>query len=75
MSQQSPLAAPTAATPTQPSLSANRGWTVTMAALGINLILGSLYAWGVIAKELVTHGNGAAPTPRCRSRFRRQLLL
>ncbi len=30
-----------------------RGWTVTLAALSINLILGVLYAWGVIAKALV----------------------
>lgn len=31
-----------------------RGWTVVLAALGINLILGVLYAWGVMAKALVT---------------------
>ncbi len=31
----------------------NRGWTVTIAALSINLILGVLYAWGVLAKALV----------------------
>jgi OFA family oxalate/formate antiporter-like MFS transporter len=30
-----------------------RGWTVVMAALSINLILGVLYAWGVMAKALV----------------------
>lgn len=30
-----------------------RGWIVTGAALGINLILGVLYAWGVVAKALV----------------------
>jgi OFA family oxalate/formate antiporter-like MFS transporter len=34
-----------------PSL--KRGWTVTIAALSINLILGSLYAWGVMGKALV----------------------
>src|SRR5512133_2848859 len=28
-------------------------WAVTLAALGINLVLGVLYAWGVIAKALV----------------------
>ena len=28
------------------------GWSVTIAALGINLILGALYAWGVIGKAL-----------------------
>jgi len=33
--------------------SATRGWVVTGAALSINLILGALYAWGVIGKALV----------------------
>jgi OFA family oxalate/formate antiporter-like MFS transporter len=32
---------------------ANRGWTVVIAALTINLILGVLYAWGVTGKALV----------------------
>lgn len=32
--------------------SASRGWTVVLAALGINLVLGVLYAWGVVAKAL-----------------------
>ena len=31
---------------------ATQGWTVVIAALAINLILGVLYAWGVIAKVL-----------------------
>ena len=31
----------------------NRGWTVTLVALSINLVLGVLYAWGVMAKALV----------------------
>ncbi|MGP8200500.1 MAG: OFA family MFS transporter [Limisphaerales bacterium] len=31
---------------------ATKGWTVVIAALSINLILGVLYAWGVIAKVL-----------------------
>ena len=31
----------------------NKGWTVTIAALSINLVLGVLYAWGVMAKALV----------------------
>jgi OFA family oxalate/formate antiporter-like MFS transporter len=31
----------------------NKGWTVAIAALSINLILGVLYAWGVMAKALV----------------------
>jgi OFA family oxalate/formate antiporter-like MFS transporter len=31
----------------------NRGWVVTFAAVSINLILGALYAWGVIGKALV----------------------
>lgn len=29
------------------------GWTVTLVALSINLVLGVLYAWGVMAKALV----------------------
>lgn len=36
----------------------NLGWIVTFAALGINLVLGVLYAWGVIAKVLVDPTNG-----------------
>jgi MFS transporter, OFA family, oxalate/formate antiporter len=32
---------------------AGRGWTVTISALSINLILGALYAWGVMGKALV----------------------
>ena len=35
------------------TLPAAKRWTVVMAALGINLILGVLYAWGVILKGLV----------------------
>ena len=31
-----------------------KGWTVVIAALAINLILGVLYAWGVVAKALVS---------------------
>ena len=30
-----------------------RGWTVVLAALGVNLIIGALYAWSVIGKALV----------------------
>jgi MFS transporter, OFA family, oxalate/formate antiporter len=30
-----------------------RGWTVVSAALGVNLIIGSLYAWSVMGKALV----------------------
>lgn len=30
-----------------------RGWSVVLAALGINLLLGVLYAWSVMAKALV----------------------
>jgi MFS transporter, OFA family, oxalate/formate antiporter len=33
--------------------SITQGWVVVLAGIGINLILGSLYAWGVIAKALV----------------------
>ena len=29
-----------------------RGWTVVLAALGINLIIGALYAWSVVGKAL-----------------------
>jgi MFS transporter, OFA family, oxalate/formate antiporter len=36
-----------------PTPSRMRGWTVVMAAVGINLVIGSLYAWSVIGKELV----------------------
>jgi OFA family oxalate/formate antiporter-like MFS transporter len=36
----------------QGQASAARGWTVTFAALGINLVLGLLYAWGDVAKAL-----------------------
>jgi MFS transporter, OFA family, oxalate/formate antiporter len=31
----------------------NKGWIVTAAGLGINLILGALYAWSVMGKALV----------------------
>ena len=34
-------------------ISNTRGWIVVLAGLGINLILGTLYAWGVIGKALV----------------------
>lgn len=37
----------------QTSPSPLRGWTVTIAALSINLVLGVLYAWGVMGKALV----------------------
>src|SRR5512137_742582 len=30
-----------------------RGWTVTLAGMGLNLALGILYAWSVFAKQLV----------------------
>ena len=33
----------------------NKGWTVVIAGLSINLILGVLYAWSVIAKALRTN--------------------
>jgi OFA family oxalate/formate antiporter-like MFS transporter len=35
------------------SPSASRGWIVTLAGLGINLVLGALYAWSVMGKALV----------------------
>ena len=31
----------------------DRGWIVTMAGLGVNLMLGVLYAWGVISAALI----------------------
>lgn len=40
--------------------STSRGWTVVMAALGINLVLGVLYAWGVVAKALRVQWNWKA---------------
>lgn len=36
----------------------NFGWIVTFAALGINLVLGVLYAWGVVAKVLADPAAG-----------------
>ncbi|HWH69138.1 MAG TPA: OFA family MFS transporter [Candidatus Sulfotelmatobacter sp.] len=39
---------------TQQPASPIRGWTVLLAAVCINLILGVLYAWSVMAKALVT---------------------
>ena len=38
---------------TQQTPSQIRGWTVVLAALSINLILGVLYAWSVVGKALV----------------------
>ncbi len=35
------------------SPSLTRGWVVTLAGLGINLVLGALYAWSVMGKALV----------------------
>ncbi|MCX6925194.1 MAG: OFA family MFS transporter, partial [Verrucomicrobia bacterium] len=37
---------------TQPTPPRIRAWTVVIAALGVNLILGSLYAWSVMGKAL-----------------------
>ena len=31
-----------------------KGWIITMAALGVNLVMGVLYSWGVIKKALVS---------------------
>ena len=38
---------------TQQEASPIRGWTVVLAAVSINLILGVLYAWSVMGKALV----------------------
>lgn len=38
--------------------SSARGWVVTLAGAGINLVLGVLYAWSVVAKALVSPGAG-----------------
>ena len=32
-----------------------QGWTITFAALGINLVMGVLYSWGVIGKALINN--------------------
>ena len=37
---------------TQQPNSPIRGWTVVIAALGVNLIIGALYAWSVVGKAL-----------------------
>ena len=37
----------------QPTAARHRGWTVVFAAVGVNLIIGALYAWSVIGKALV----------------------
>ena len=43
--------------------STNRGWIVTFAGTGINLVLGVLYAWSVIKSALVnTQGWGWSNT-------------
>jgi MFS transporter, OFA family, oxalate/formate antiporter len=38
---------------THATASRTRGWTVVGSALGVNLIIGSLYAWSVMGKALV----------------------
>ena len=53
MSTPTPSAAAPTTTPA-PAIGLARGWFVTLAALSINLVLGVLYAWGVMAKALVT---------------------
>jgi OFA family oxalate/formate antiporter-like MFS transporter len=45
--------ATTDTTQTPPETTNTEGWTVALSALGINLVLGALYAWGVLAKALV----------------------
>ncbi len=50
---QGALATTTTRTREQHSILSTQGWIVTLAALGINLVLGVLYSWGVMAKALV----------------------
>lgn len=38
------------------------GWTVTFAALGVNLVLGLLYTWGVFQKALVEQWHWSSTT-------------
>jgi OFA family oxalate/formate antiporter-like MFS transporter len=38
------------------------GWIVTIAALGVNLVLGLLYTWGVFQKALVDQWNWSSTT-------------
>jgi MFS transporter, OFA family, oxalate/formate antiporter len=38
---------------TKQNISQTRGWIVVLAGLSISLVLGTLYAWGVMAKALV----------------------
>lgn len=40
--------------------SGKRAWIVVLSGLGINLILGFFYAWGVISSSLVDHFNWSA---------------
>jgi OFA family oxalate/formate antiporter-like MFS transporter len=56
------------------SPSATRGWIVALAGLGINLVLGSLYAWSVLAKALVvqwkwTKADAGLPFAICTASF------
>ena len=56
------------------SPSANRGWIVTFAGLGINLVLGALYAWSVMGKALVvqwkwTKADAGLPFAICTASF------
>ena len=46
--------------------SANRGWTVTFAGLGINLALGVLYAWSMF-KDAITKEFGDRKSTRLNS--------
>ena len=48
--------------------SKNRGWTVTMAGLGINLALGILYTWSIFKlsiKESIVKKETAGSTGPC----------
>lgn len=42
------------------TLNSNKGWVVTIAGLGVNLILGVLYAWSIISAALIDNLNWTA---------------
>lgn len=62
------------------SIPSSRAWVVAGAAIGINLVLGSLYAWGVMAKALVvqwhwTKTQAALPFAVCTLAFSLMMIF